>query len=334
MVKEVVLSCFALLTGCSTGDRVSSDMASMGHAGSDMAIARASDLAPGPDMTPAYPFTTVITILLENHDYKEIVGNTTDAPYINSLIQSYGLATNYKDVDHPSLPNYVYMVSGNLHHELESDNDASTYLANGGKLLDDDNLGNQLQTAHIPWRGYFQSMFLPCQLSDTGNRVYAARHNPFIYFNNILFGANQLCTNVDVDYSSFAADLSAGTYRYMWISPDAWNDGHGVIGNEDPKAMLKISDDWCKKNVQPILDSAIFKAGGVIFLTWDEAEARNGDDPDQVPMIVISPKIKSAGFTSNKPYTHASYLATVEDIFGLPRLGEAASAQNMMEFFQ
>jgi hypothetical protein len=70
----------------------------------------------------------------------------------------------------------------------------------------------------------------------------------------------------------------------------------------------------------------------VIFLTWDEAEGRNGDSPDQVPMIVITPLI-APGYTSNVAYTHASYLATVETIFGLPKLGAAATANVMTEFF-
>ncbi len=51
-------------------------------------------------------------------------------------------------------------------------------------------------------------------------------------------------------------------------------------------------------------------------------------------MIIVSPKIKKAGMTSATAYTHASYLATIEDNFGLARLGAAAQAQNMNEFFQ
>jgi hypothetical protein len=72
----------------------------------------------------------------------------------------------------------------------------------------------------------------------------------------------------------------------------------------------------------------------VIFLTWDEAEGRNGDSKDQIPMIVISPRIVSKGFKSSKPYSHKSYLATVEDILGLPRLATVAGEPNMMEFFK
>ena len=49
-------------------------------------------------------------------------------------------------------------------------------------------------------------------------------------------------------------------------------------------------------------------------------------------MIIIPSAVKTAGFTSSHAYNHASYLATIEDIFGLPRLGAAVGADNMMEF--
>src|SRR4051812_16389733 len=51
--------------------------------------------APSPDLA-APAVTTVFTIVLENHDYAEVVGSS-HAPYINSLIGEYGLATNYMD---------------------------------------------------------------------------------------------------------------------------------------------------------------------------------------------------------------------------------------------
>ena len=55
---------------------------------------------------------TIFTILFENHDYKEVVGSP-NAPYFNSLIATYGLATNYHDSGtHPSLPNYLVLASG------------------------------------------------------------------------------------------------------------------------------------------------------------------------------------------------------------------------------
>ena len=39
------------------------------------------------------------------------------------------------------------------------------------------------------------------------------------------------------------------------------------------------------RRLDTILASAAYQNGGVIFLTWDEAEGHNGDSSDQVPMI-------------------------------------------------
>src|ERR1700751_4286754 len=69
--------------------------------------------ATGPCGTLTSPptYTHVIWILMENHSYGDIIGNTSQAPYINSLAGGCGLATNYHNTTHPSLPNYLAATS-------------------------------------------------------------------------------------------------------------------------------------------------------------------------------------------------------------------------------
>ena len=274
--------------------------------------------SPADGSAPA--LTTVFTIVLENTDYASIIGSA-NAPYLNGLIAQNGLATNYMDSgSHPSLPNYLYMVSGNTQYPgiLDLDPTQSPFPVAG------DNLGNQLTVANIPWRSYQESSGTPCLLSGSG--TYAPKHDPFLYFSDNRGSANSLCAATNVDYSSFAADLAAGTYRYMWITPNLNDDGHDT--------NLQTADTWASTEIPKILASTAYKNGGVLFITWDEGEGTFGTT-DHVPMIIVSPRIKSAGFKSAVAYTHASYLATVETIFGLPLLGAAAlPTKNMMEFFQ
>ncbi len=274
--------------------------------------------------------TTIFTIVLENHDYAEVVGDKTDAPFLNSLIDTYGLATNYMDSGtHPSLPNYLTMMSGDPQYFGIIDLDPTTSPFPTAA----DNLGNQMTGAGIKWRAYAEGMGTACNLSGSGS--YAAKHDPFLYFDDI---QSTNCADVNVDYSEFAADLASGTYKYMYIAPNLTDDGHDPIdffGNAtDPVGSLTTSDTWCKTEVGKIMDSSVYKAGGVIFITWDEGEGRNGDSKDQVPMIVVSPNIKSTGFTSANAYSHKSYLATVEDILGLSRLATVSSEPNMLEFLK
>ncbi len=268
--------------------------------------------------------TTIFTIVLENHDYAEIVGST-NAPYINSLIAMGGLATNYKDTNHPSLPNYLHMVSGADQYPGITDVSPNTapYFPSSAK-----NLGTQFEAAGIKWRSYQESMGTPCKLTSSG--TYAPKHDGFLYFTDQQMGANSLCANTNVDYSQLAADLAGNTYRYMWITPNLTDDGHDP--GSDPVTALKNTDNWLKTEVPKILASDGYTSGGVLFVVWDEAEGRNGDDPDQIPMIVLSPKIKMAGMTSGTAFTHSAYTATIEDLLGMPRLATVTSAPNLLEF--
>jgi hypothetical protein len=270
---------------------------------------------------------TVFTIVLENHDYKEVVGST-NAPYINNtLIANYGLATNYMDSGtHPSLPNYLYMISGATQYFGIVDLDPT----DSPFPVSAPNLGNQLNTANVKWRSYQESMGMPCQLAAVGT-LYAPKHDGFLYFTDLQSPASA-CDQQNVDYSGFAADLAGGTYRYNWITPNLTDDGHDP--STDPVAGLMQTDMWLSTEVPKILASASYKDGGVLFITWDEAEGRNGDSPDQVAMIIVTTGIKAPGYKSNVAYSHASYLATVEDIFGVPRLGAAVGASSMKEFWQ
>ena len=280
-------------------------------------------------------FGTIFTIVMENHDYNEVVGNLTDAPYINGLIARYGLATNYFDSGtHPSLPNYLYMVSGDTQYPGVIDVDPTTTIPGFCDFpVAADNLGGQLTASGVAWRAYMESMGTPCNLN--GNDGYAPKHAPFLYFKNIQNGPDGLCAKTNVDYSQFAADLASGQFRYMWITPNLTDDGHDP--GDNPPQGLKQSDAWLQANLPAILDSAAYRNNGVVFITWDEAEGRSGNGGDQVPMIVISPRLVSPGFKSAQHFNHANFLATVEDIFGLPRLGAAANGDgqsaNMFVFF-
>jgi phosphatidylinositol-3-phosphatase len=323
-------------------------------AGSNVAVVDADPHAPdadpnAPDARPGTPdakpdpvgTATVFTIVMENHDYAEIVSTAANdagaknAPYINSLIKQYGLATNYQETGSPSLPNYLHMISGDNQYpgiiDVDPTNSFSGFpvkmtMNNGDHY---DNIGHQLTAANIPWRSYQESMGTPCKLSGSG--PYAPKHDPFLYFDNIQNGPNDLCAKTNVDYAaSFATDLAAGTYRYMWITPNLNSDGHDPGG--DPVTALKNSDTWLKNNVPAILASDGFKNGGVLFLTWDEAEGRNGHSNTQIPMIVISPRIKSPGMTSATAFDHTSYAATIEDLFNLPRLPKMVTAKPLTEF--
>ena len=73
-------------------------------------------------------------------------------PYLNSLIKSYGLATQYYANAHPSLPNYLWLSSGS-NDGVTTDDCASTTGA-----LNVDNAARELNRAGLSWKVYAESL--------------------------------------------------------------------------------------------------------------------------------------------------------------------------------
>jgi hypothetical protein len=279
----------------------------------------ASPAIPAPPTPPA-PFPapasaalpTVFVIVMENHSYRELVGSP-QAPYLNELIGAHGLAANYTDNGHhPSLPNYIVLTSGRT-WDIHDDRGPDAH------PLAHDNLGAQLSRAHVPWRAYMETMGTPCRLTDSYR--YAPRHDPFVYYTS-LRGDPAECAARVVDYSLFAADLAAGQHRFQWITPNLCDDAHDC-----PE---RHGDDWLRANVPPILASAAYRAGGTVFITWDEGERGS----DQIVTLVLSTRLVRPGFRSDVRHGHASLLSTIEQLLGLPRLVNDPGSEPMMEFFR
>ena len=54
----------------------------------------------------------VLVVLMENHSYESVVGNA-QMPFVNGLVAANGSAST-TDLSHPSLPNYLGLVSGSI----------------------------------------------------------------------------------------------------------------------------------------------------------------------------------------------------------------------------
>ena len=84
-----------------------------------LAIAAASNTFAGeggvPQGIPALDH--VFVIMMENHAYGQIAGNP-QAPFINSLMDSANVATNYFAIAHPSSTNYLEVTGGSNFNDL------------------------------------------------------------------------------------------------------------------------------------------------------------------------------------------------------------------------
>jgi hypothetical protein len=288
-------------------------------------IARCQALAPDKAKPPTGWGGTVFTIVMENKSHHDIFGNK-DARYINRLAKDNAIALGYHDAYvHPSEPNYIWMAAGQNFGVLDDLDPAHHHLDTTSHLVD------QIEAAGLDWRSYQEGMGEPCGVASHGR--YAAKHNPFVYFNDVngwdghQFNPGKRCASHVVDYSQLDADLATGKLpSYVFITPNLDHDMHD--------GSIEQGDAWLANEVPKILASSQFQHGGVLFLLWDEGSGTiiKHDDP---PFIAISPNAKR-GFQSKAPFDTSSFVLTVQKILGVSPLpcGPAnAEVPSMDELF-
>jgi len=248
---------------------------------------------------------------MENHSAAQIVGNRS-AKYLNSLVTSCGLASNYTAVAHPSLPNYIAATSGSTQGVVD---DRSPPF----HRLDAISIFEQAPSA----KSYEESMPAPCTLVDSGR--YAARHDPAAYYTRI----EPSCAADDLPMGTtsrgaFTSALADDTLpAFSFVTPNLCHDMHDC--------SVQKGDSWLKKWVPVITASPSYQAGDtVLFIAWDEDDRDSGN---KVAAIAVSP-YTTVGTVSATAFTHYSLLRTTEELLGISTyLGNAASATSMRSAF-
>ena len=283
-------------------------------------------------------FTNVFVILMENTTLATLENaiNNNQAPNLKGWQGQYATGADYHGVSHPSLPNYIALTSGDT-QGIGCDCGAKPGQGTCYPVLDvcftcscnqavTGHLGDQLEAASKSWKDFGEDMGTPCNFTDSGN--YVARHNPFVYYDNVRTNTARCNAHV-VDYKTFDPTKADA---FSFIAPNLVDDMH----DGTPPANYTAGDAWLGKNVPPILASTAYKNGGLLVIVWDEDDSSGGiggttDDP--VGIWVFSPFAKSGGFVAKSKYDHYSLLATFEDGLDLGRIGKAAQATPLNEFF-
>lgn len=256
-----------------------------------------------------------MVIPMENESISNIIGNSS-APYQNQLAKSYQESTQSYGVGHYSLDNYLALFSGQWYSWSTGDCSAGS-----GCQASDQTLGNQLDTAGIPWMAYMQGMSGPCSWSGSS---YAVRHNPIPYFTSIPYSE---CQAKDVPDTNMLSDLnSTSAADFVWYTPNLCNDGHDC--------SIATADNFLSNEIPAIQATNWYKAGGIIVLTYDEGNTSGQGQGEyttgagnQILTIVIS--AAKAGVGSYTAYhNHWGTLAGIEAAYGLPCLANACSSSN------
>jgi hypothetical protein len=315
----------------------------------------------------------VFIVVLENQDYNTSFGSDSKAPYLSKTLPSQGqLLTHYYGTGHESLDNYITMVSGQPPNPY-TQADAPLYVDFVGSVGSDGvavgmgsiypaevkTISDQLEAKGLTWKGYMQDMGASATEAktcrhpavgapDTTQKArngdqYAARHNPFVYFHSII--DRPICATNDVDLSALPGDLAAAssTPSYSFIVPNLCEDGHDAPCVDGRSGGLESANEFLKTWIPRITSSPAYADGGLLIVTFDEAES-DGSDCCQEPTgpntpnnagpmpgngggrvgaVLLSPYIKPGG-VNDTPYNHYSLLRSTEDMFGLDHLAYAA----------
>ena len=265
---------------------------------------------------PSVPeFEHIVTIVFENKEFGVVIGNS-QMPYFNELAGSSTLLTAHYAVAHPSLPNYLAMISGET---FGLDFTCIKCLFNAVTLPD------LIEASGRSWKTYQEDMPTACyEGPDRG--LYAMKHNPFMFFESIRLDTER-CSRSVVPFTQLYADITAGKLpNYAFITPNLCHDAHDC--------GVDRADEWLR-SLLLVLRPGLDATGKpyLVILTWDEGQGSNSccgmpaQAGGRIATVLVSPQAKT-GFEDDTPYTHYSVLKTIAESWHLPYLGHAADDQH------
>jgi phosphatidylinositol-3-phosphatase len=223
-------------------------------------------------------------------------------------------------------------------------------------------LPDQLTATGRSWKGYMEDMgATPSRESATCGHPalnsqdktqsatvgdqYAARHDPFVYFHSITDSPS--CGAHVVPLTRLTGDLAtaSSTPALSYITPNLCHDGHDSPCVDGQPGGLVSADAFLETWVPRIMASPAFRRDGLLIITFDESDGPQedasaccgetagpnsplpgitGPGGGRIGAVVLGPSVKPGSRTA-RTYNHYSLLGSIEDLFGLPHLGYAAT---------
>jgi acid phosphatase len=269
----------------------------------------ASSAAPSSPVVPSVPGAVprpdhVLIVVFENKNYEQIIDDA-QAPYLTQLAREGANLTDAHGETHPSQPNYVALFSGETHGVT---NDACPQDLGGAPTL-----ATQLSTAGLSFTGFSEGLpapgFTGCSSPDG---QYARKHNPWVDFSSTPPGANLPMTALPADY---AALPTVGV-----VIPDMCHDMHDC--------PVSTGDTWARDHLAGYVQWARTH-NSLLVVTFDEDDGRS---QNHMATTLVGPMVRPGDVGGRAD--HYTLLRTIEDMYGLPALGEAAHTAPLTGFWQ
>jgi hypothetical protein len=219
-------------------------------------------------------------------------------------------------------------------------------------------IADQLHEKHKTWKTYQESLPTvvpgvaginysdgmwsnrsPVKVFGPGpiQKLYAVKHDPFVYFQNIEVGEEQDLSLEQVkDFDGpdgLWADLQHehDTPNFSFIVPNQCHDMHGFVSGGTPICSTSTTDETnyairqgdaeVQKLIEGIKASPAWGKGrNVIVLVWDENDYSNAANR---VVLLVETNYASNGRVDGRAYDHYSLLRTLEAGFGLKCLNHA-----------
>jgi len=237
----------------------------------------------------------VVIVVEENRSEGNIIGSKS-TPFINALAANgANMAQSFAEA-HPSEPNYLALFAGSTFGLTK---DACP--VNGGNTP---NLASELLAAGDTFIGYAEGLPAVGSTACSAGK-YARKHVPWANFSNVP-PANSL------PFSAFPMGNYANLPTVSFVIPnndDNMHDGSVAQGDAWLSQQLSGYANWAVAN------------NSLLILTWDEDD---GGPRNQIPTVIYGAHVQPG--TYNEPISHYSVLSTLEQMYGLPKTGNAANA--------
>ncbi len=258
------------------------------------ALASSQPASAGPRVLPRPDH--VVVVIEENRAYSRIIGRP-DAPYINALAARGALMTHSYAVSHPSLPNYLALLSGDTQGVVD---DACAYEFSGPTLA------SELRAAGLSFATYSEG--LPVRGFDgCGQRAYRRKHNPAVYWQ----AADSKSLAENLPFTAFPDDYSK-LPAVAFVIPDLDHDMHdGGVAD---------GDAWLHEHLDDYARWAV-RHDSLLIVTWDEDDHTEGN---RIATVIVGGPVRPGRY--DEPLTHYGLLRTLQAMYGLGPIAHSADA--------
>jgi len=302
-VASTLLAGGVLVAGCSSAPAAGPPAASTPAA---VATAPAPSSAPGPAGNPG-PVRKILVIVEENHSIQQIFPG--GMPYLWSLAQGYAYATDWSDVAHPSLPNYLAIFAGSAF------NDPQDCAPGPGCSYPGPTVFGQALARGESAKAYEESMPRPCDTGFVGE--YDVNHNPWAYFPS----ESSSCQAGDVPAGTpaggaLADDVRAGALPDVGlITPNLLHDGHDGTPAQ--------ADAWLRSWIPVLTAGPDWESGRLaVVVVFDE-----GETTEQIPFVLMAPGL--SGVKISESANQYALTRLIDSVIGAPPLRQADGAADV-----